>query len=115
MITATYRFISHATKLKYKYISLINDNTVWYFLTCSKKLFPFSALNDNDFHSTIESKSVKFKAFTRKRSSLENILIDKLNDAVSESDSENSSQYSEEDDFKKAFNSNNHKSTIFFI
>ena len=77
MITVTYQFTSHATKLKYKHILLINGNTVWYFLTCSKKLFPFSALNDNDFHSTIQSKSIKFKAFTRKRSSLEN--IDKLN------------------------------------
>ena len=30
------------------YNLLINDNTVSYCLTCSKKLFPFSALNDND-------------------------------------------------------------------
>ena len=65
------------------YNLLINDNTVWYCLTCSKKLFPFSALNDNDLHLTIQRETIKFKAFTRKRSSLENVLIDKLNDAVS--------------------------------
>ena len=41
-------------------------------------------------------------------------LIDKLNDAVSESDLENSSQYFEVADFKKAFNSSNHKGTSFF-
>ena len=97
------------------YNLLINDNTVWYCLTCSKKLYLFSALNDNDLYSTIQGKTIKFKAFTRKRSSVENVLIDKLNDAVSESDLENSSQYFEVDDFNKAFNSSNHKGAIFFI
>ena len=72
------------------------------------------ALNDNDFHSTIQGKTIKFKAFTRKRSSIENVIIDKLNYAVSESDLENSSQYFEVDDFNKAFNSSNHKVTNFF-
>ena len=66
------------------YNLLINDNTVWYCLTCSKKLYPFSALNDNDFHSTIQGKTIKFKSFTRKRSSIDNAIIDKLNDAVSD-------------------------------
>ena len=46
--------------------------------------------------------------------SLENALVGKLSDAVSESDLENSSQYFEVDDFKKPFNSNNHKGTNFF-
>ena len=112
-----YGFPSSVTKLTYKHIynSLINDNTVWYCLTCSKKLYPFSALNDNDFHSTIQGKTIKFKAFTRKRSSIENVITDKLNDAVSESDLENSSQYFEVDDFNKAFNSSNHKVTNFFL
>ena len=96
------------------YNSLIHDNTVWYCLICSKKLYPFSALNDNDFHSIIQGKTIKFKAFTRKRSSIENVIIDNLNDAVSESDLENSSQYFEVDDFNKAFNSSNHKVTNFF-
>ena len=93
---------------------LVNDKTVWYCLTCSKKLFPFSALNNNDLHSTIEGKSIKFKSFTIKRNSLENVLIDKLNDAVSESDLENSSQNFEIGNFKKTFNSNIHKGTSFF-
>ena len=96
------------------YNLLINDNIVCYCLTCSKKLYPFSALNDNDFHSTIQGKTIKFIVFTRKRNSAENVIIDKLNDAVSESDLENSSQYFEVDDFKKAFNSINHKGTNFF-
>ena len=93
---------------------LINDNTVWYCLTCSNKLYPFSALNDNVFHSTTQDKTIKFKAFTRKRSSTGNVIIDKLNDTISESDLENSSQYFEVDDFNKAFNSSNHKGINFF-
>ena len=113
VITVTYGLTSSVIKLMYKHNVLINDNTVWYCLTCSKKLFPFSAVNDNDLHSTIQGKAIKFKAFTRKRSSLENVLIDKLNPVI-ESDLENSSQYFEVDDFKKAFNSNNHKGTNFF-
>ena len=68
------------------YNLLNNDNTVWYCLTCFKKLFLFSALNDNELHSTIQHKTTKFKAFTRERSSIENVLIDKLNHTVSESD-----------------------------
>ena len=91
-----------------------NDNTVWYCLTCSNKLYLFSGLNDNDLYSTIQGKTIKFKAFARKRSSVENNLIHKLNDAVSESDLENSSQYFKVDDFKKAFNSSNHKSSNIF-
>ena len=97
-----------------RYHLLINDNTVWSCLTCSKKLYPFLVLNYNDFHSTIQGKIIKFKAFTRKRSSIENAIIDKLNDAVSESDLQNSSKYFEVDDFNKAFNSSNHKGTNFF-
>ena len=96
------------------YNLLINDNTVWCCLTCSKKLYPFSALNDNDFHSTIQGKTIKFKAFTRKRSSIENVIIDKLNDVVSKSDLKNFSQYFEPDEFNKAFISSNHKGTNFF-
>ena len=45
------------------YNLLINENIVWYCFTCSKKLFPFSALNGNDLHATIQGKTVKFKAF----------------------------------------------------
>ena len=45
----------------YIYNSLINDNTVWYCLTCSKKLYFFSALNDNDFRSTIQAKQSNLK------------------------------------------------------
>ena len=77
---------------------------------------------DNNFHSTIQGKAMKFKAFTQilikfklsKRNSQENILIDKLNDAINDSELENSSQSFEICDFKKVFNLNSYKGTIFF-
>ena len=30
--------------------------TTWYCISCSKDLFPFSSLTDNDFHTTIQGK-----------------------------------------------------------
>ena len=72
------------------YNLLLNDNSAWYCLACSKKFIPFSTLNENEFHSTIQGKKIKFKTLSRKRSTLESALIDKLNDAINESNLENS-------------------------
>ena len=44
------------------------------------------------------------KTFSRKRSTLESTLVDKINDAINESNLENSSQYFLKDDFNKTFN-----------
>ena len=67
MITLAYGFTSCITKLRSRHIAnlLINNKTVWYYLTCLNKLYPFSALNDNDFHSTFPGETIKFKAFTK--------------------------------------------------
>ena len=64
---------------------LLNDKSAWYCLACSKKFIPFSTLNENEFHSTIQSKKIKFKTLSRKRSTLESTINDKLNDAINES------------------------------
>ena len=61
---------------------------------------PFSTLNENEFHSTIQGKRIKFKTLSRKRSNLESTLVDKLNDAINESNLENS----QKEDFNKTFN-----------
>ena len=93
---------------------LLNDNSAWYCLACSKKFIPFSTLNENEFHSTIQGKKIKFKTLSRKRSALESTLVDKLNDAINESNPENSSQYFLKDDFNKTFNAVDCKGTNFF-
>ena len=71
------------------YNLLLNDNSAWYCQACSKRFIPFSKLNENEFDSTIQGKKIKFKSLSRKRSTLESTLVDKLNDAIKESDLEN--------------------------
>ena len=96
------------------YNLLLNDNSAWYCLACSKKFIPFSTLNVNEFHSTIQGKKIKLKTLSRKRSTLESILVDKHNDARNESNLENSWQYFLKDDFNKTLNAVDYKSTNFF-
>ena len=57
----------------------------------SKLFVPFSTLNENEFHLTIQGKKIKFKNLSRKRSTLESTLVDKFNDTINESNLENSS------------------------
>ena len=83
-------------------------------LVCSKKFIPFSTLIENEFHSTIQGIKIKFKTLSRKRSTLESTLIDKLNDAINESNLENSSQYFLKDHFNKTFNTVDCKGINFF-
>ena len=64
------------------YDLLLNDNSAWYCLTCFKKFIPFSTLSKNEFHSTIQGEKIKFKTLSRKRSTLESTLIDKLNNEI---------------------------------
>ena len=93
--------------------NLLINNTVWYCLTWSKKLYPFSALNDNGFHSTIQGKTIKFEAFTTKKADRKchNRQTQWCSQWIKLTDS---SQYFEVDDFSKAFNSSNHKGTNSF-
>ena len=65
------------------------------------------------FIQLFKVKQSNLKPSLEKKSSLENVLVDKFTDVVSESDFENSLQYFGIDDFKKAFNSNNHNGTNF--
>ena len=36
------------------------DNTQWFYIESSKDQFPFSKLNENEFHHTIQGKKYKF-------------------------------------------------------
>ena len=96
------------------YNLLLNDNSAWYCLVCSKTFIPFSILNENEFHSAIQGKKIEFNILFRKRSTLESTVVDKLNDAIHESNLENSSQYFLKDDLNKTFNTIDCKGTNFF-
>ena len=74
--------------IKQTYNILANDETSWYCIDCSKDILPFSELNQEDFHSTIQGKKIKFHTFSKiKRNPNESILLDKLSEALNETDS----------------------------
>ena len=49
----------------YKYLQ--KESCAWYYISCSSKIFPFSNLNEDDFHKTIHGKKVKFLTITKKK------------------------------------------------
>ena len=72
---------------------LQKESCAQYCISCSSNIFPFSNLNEYDFHKTIHGKKVKFLIITKKRNQNKQILTEKLNDAVDKEDLENSSSY----------------------
>ena len=116
MITVTSGFLLNVIKSNTN-IQFVTQwqNSAWYCLACSKKFIPFSTLNENEFHSIIQGKTVKFKTLSKKWSTLESTpLVDKLNNAINKSNLENSLQYFLKDYFNKTFNAVDCKGTNFF-
>ena len=63
----------------------------WYCIPCSRKIFPFPNLNEDNFQKTIHGKKVSHN--NKKRNQNKQIVIEKLNDAIDKEDLENSSFY----------------------
>ena len=76
------------------YNLLINNESTWYCLKCVQTVFPFSELNKEQFHSTIQGKKLKCN-------SNEEVLINKINDIIDIPDITNS-QYYNKDEINKA-------------
>ena len=70
-------------------------------------------MNEDDFDKTIHGKKVKFLTITRKRNQNEQILIEKLNDAVDKEDIENSSSYFHVNELNNIFSENEFNGTNF--
>ena len=49
----------------FKYLQ--KESCAWYCVSCSSKIFPFSNLNEDDFHKIIHGKKVKFLTITKKK------------------------------------------------
>ena len=96
------------------YSLLERDEITWYCISCSIDLFPFSSLNDNHFHTTIQGKKIKFISVNKKRSSSENVLLDKLSDAINGENPENSSSYFDVDNVNTKFSKNQFNGINFF-
>ena len=95
----------------YKYLQ--KESCAWYCISCSSKIFPFSNLNEDDFHKTIHGKKVPFLTITKNRNQNEQILIEKLNDAIDKEDLENSSSYFHVNELNNNFSENEFNGTNF--
>ena len=95
----------------YKYLQ--KESCAWYCISCSSKIFPFSNLNEDDFHKTIHGKKVLFLTITKNRNQNEQIFIEKLNDAIDKEDLENSSSYFHVNELNNNFSENEFNGTNF--
>ena len=64
------------------YNMLKEDETAGYCISSSKDIFPFSDLYDNEFHTTTQSKKIKFLTVPKKSISKEHGLLDRINDTI---------------------------------
>ena len=69
-------------------------------------------MNEDDFHKTLHGKKVPFLTITKNRNQDEQILIEKLNDAIDKEDLENSS-YFHIDELNNNFSENEFNGTNF--
>ena len=95
----------------YKYLQ--KESYTWYCIPWSSKIFPFSNLNEDEFHKTIYGKKVKFLTITKKRNQNEQIVIEKLNDVIDKEDLENSSSYFHVNELSNIFSENEFNATNF--
>ena len=85
----------------------------WFCLTCSKTLFPFSELNEEELCSTIQGKKIKFVAVSKRRSENEHILVYRINDVFNETNKEDLSAYFNINDFNSTLDSKEFNNTNF--
>ena len=95
----------------YKYLQ--KQSCAWYCIPWSSKIFRFSNLNEDKFHKTIHGKKVKFVTITKKSNQNEQILVEKLNDAIDKEDLENSSSYFHVNELNNIFSENEFNGTNF--
>ena len=93
---------------------LKEDETAWYCISSSKDIFPFSDLNDNQFHTTTQGKKTKFLTLAKKRRSNEHRLLERIHDTIDGEDLERSSMYFDVNDLNSSFPKNQFNGTIFF-
>ena len=82
------------------------EKASWSCIECSKDVFPFSKLNETNFLTTIAGKKLKFITTRKKHNTQEEILVDRLNEALNTTNMENSSSYYNFDQFNEMFDTN---------
>ena len=58
---------------------LMEDDTSWYCIKCTKSIFPFNDIDNNELHSIIQGKKIKSTTFSKKTNPNEHILTETLN------------------------------------
>ena len=51
------------------------ESCAWHCISCSSKIFPFSNLNEDDFHKTIHGKKVSFSQSQKKETKTSKYLL----------------------------------------
>ena len=115
VIIVDYGFISNAIKLTLKLTYTSRKKVVpGIVFLAEAKIFPFSNLNEDDFHKTIHGKKVKFLTIAKKkRNQNEQILIEKVNNAIDREDLRNSSSWFHVNKLNNNFYENEFNGTNF--
>ena len=62
----------------------MEDDTVWYYIKCTNAIFPFDGIDNNELHSFIQGKKIKFITFSKKTNPNQYILTGCLNDMMNQ-------------------------------
>ena len=79
----------NAIRLTNKHISFYKKSSAaWYCIKCSEEIYPFLNISNEELFETNQGKNIKFKVFTKKISEQNTDLIDTLNKAMDDPDSQ---------------------------
>ena len=81
----------------------MEDDTVWYYIKCTNAIFPFDGIDNNELHSFIQSKKIKFITFSKKTNPNQYILTGCLNDMMNQEEFYNPSAYYDYKKFNEYF------------
>ena len=85
-------------------------------MNCSKALFSFSHLCNDDFNTTFQEKRIKFLTIAKKRSQNQTIIVHRINKSISSSEFDYASGYLIASELNEPFNSKDFQGTfrVFF-
>ena len=88
----------------------------WYCVKCFEDIIPFSTISDHELFQTNKGKKIKFKVLTKKNILTNHDLIDKLNNAMDDPESEMlSSKYYETKEMANLFKNTNKHISFFHL
>ena len=98
----------------YKFLQ--KSSAAWYCIKCSEEIYPFSNISNEELFETNQGKNIKFKVFTQKNSEQNIDLIDTLNKAMDDPDSEMmTARYYELDEISVLLSSTSPNTSFFHL